>query len=390
MALRLWIAPQGAHPGDLAVLNTWAAALDQQGWLAIYAVSDANYPPLGMALLHGSVMLARLLNVPVGEGADWLLILKLPPILADLILMLVLLRLVTTPALSAADGPSPDEAGLGLTYASHLAGLALIALNPALIIMSAWWGQYESVYALLALLSLLALIQDRPTASGAFLALAGLTKLQGLVIAPVLGLILLRDVLSPGTASQPWRSLGSVALGLLIPFLVFAGPFVATGQAVYVGQRLIALIAGPGWPTINALNLWYILTNGAGNWVFNAPLLLPDNTLVLSTLSLRTIGTLLLTIWTVAVLIVLWRRDRRAAALAAALLYIGVFLLPTQAHERYLFGALPLSIVAVGLTAERPSLAAVALPLTLLHSLNLLWATRLVEYMVPPRGDSGC
>ncbi|NDJ35959.1 MAG: hypothetical protein GYB64_14990, partial [Chloroflexi bacterium] len=139
-------------------------------------------------------------------------------------------------------------------------------------------------------------------------------------------------------------------------------------------RRTIALIAGPGWLTVNAANLWYLATGGAGNWSAGAPLLLPDSTPLLAGLTPRLIGVGLLALWTGAALIRWWLRGD--AAFTAVLLVLGVFFLPPQAHERYAFGAVVFALISM-----RPALA---LAITVLHTLNLLWAFGLPPGMPLP------
>jgi hypothetical protein len=117
-------------------------------------------------------------------------------------------------------------------------------------------------------------------------------------------------------------------------------------------------------------------------------------------------------LWAAGVLGSAWRARREASGrgwlLAGALLYLGVFLWPTQAHERYAFGAVVMlaGMVAVGLGGRspdpRPGVAemgggekrgrmryhpggtagasvtwrdgALYAMITVVHTLNLLWA----------------
>lgn len=343
LGVRLAIAPLGAHPGDAPVLARWAEALRAYGWLNVYLASDANYPPLGMALIGLARALAGLLapGAPIG-GPVWLVCLKLPAVLADALVM----------ALVSHESPAGRRASPWL--------LLSLALNPALLHLSAWWGQLDSVYAALALAALAAAARDRPLWAGAALAAAVLVKLQGAAIAPlallavVLGGPRRSGKLDAGRASG---RLLRLVLGSLLALSVGLLPFVIAGQGSLLAQRLIAVIAAPNWLTINALNVWYLVTGGAGNWTFNAPLAYPDSTLVLWGIPARTMGAVLLTAWTALVVWRAWRSMRSGWAgklyLAGALLYLGIFLWPTQSHERYALAAIPL--LAAAAAATRPA-----------------------------------
>ena len=141
IGLRLALAPLAAHPGDLPVLARWAETISTQGLINIYRVSDANYPPLGMALIGAMGHLYRLLapGAAFDPGSGLLVtLLKLPAILADGALLALI-------------------AWLGRAHRRRALWLALsVALNPALLLMSAYWGQLDSVYCALALACLTA------------------------------------------------------------------------------------------------------------------------------------------------------------------------------------------------------------------------------------------
>jgi len=374
LVLRLIIAPWGGHPGDLASMSGWAAALDAHGLSGVYPASDANYPPLALAILAISRWGYGAMGGGEPSGSLWLVLLKLPPILADMGIMLLVRRLA--------------QRCRGARWL-----VASVALNPVLIYLSAWWGQYESLYMLGALAALVAAMEDRPLWAGVVLGLGMMVKLQAAVIAPLVMLVVL-------AGPQRIVPLLRFGLGLALPLLFSLGPFVWLGQGELVARRLVAVIAGPNWLTINALNVWYLATGGAGNWMYNAPLAWPDTIPVVAGIPARTLGTALLGMWVLSVLALAWRRltarctsgegDHNESGkkgcdgsilLAGALLYLGIFLWPTQAHERYAFGAVVLlagAAAADGLRIEGvfrlSHSAGLYLLMTVACTLNLIWA----------------
>ena len=58
------------------------------GWLSVYARSDANYPPLGIGIIAASNATLQLFRpgAPIFSPA-WLVAIKLPAILADLLIL---------------------------------------------------------------------------------------------------------------------------------------------------------------------------------------------------------------------------------------------------------------------------------------------------------------
>ena len=351
LLLRLWIAPSGGHPGDLPVLARWSMAAQQHGWLNLYATSDANYPPLGTAMISSTAAAFGILrpNVAIVAGDPlWLLLLKLPAILSDTLLAILV-------AITA--------------RRRNALWVAATVFNPALIIMSAWWGQLDSVVVLFAASAILAVTTDRPFIAGVLLATATLIKPQGIIVAPIV-------ILAMDAQKNPLRRTADLAAGSLITTLITVAPFIATRQLQLVMARSIALIASPGWPTVNALNLWYLLTNGVANWAFDSRLITPDTTPIIFGLSMRAMGILVLLVWTITVLVLTWhsRHETGVWFLASALLVCGIFLFPTQVHERYLLGALPLALLYAASNRRDPGAFFLPLWLTVTLTLNLIWA----------------
>jgi dolichyl-phosphate-mannose-protein mannosyltransferase len=396
LIVRLAIAPWGGHLDDLASLTRWATAIRAHGLLAVYATSDANYPPLTLALLGLSARLHSFLRpaAPL-TGPLWLLLLKLPSILADLGIGVVVYRLCRGAARCVPENgdrgviyhaPTGEVSKRERTITGGIVGAAAVIFNPALIYLSAWWGQFESVYALCVLLTLALLLRRRPAWAGIALGCGLLVKLQAAAIIPLAALVVLTPPPSPCTerglsTNAPGR-LAAFVLGMVLAPILALGPYALTGQLAYVWARLTVLLNAPGWLTVNALNGWYLFTGGRGNWAFNAPLVQPDTAPLVGPLPARIAGSLVLGMWTLSVLLMTWRHARRRSEsydiwfLAGALLYAGVFLWPTKAHERYLFVALPLlaGAWATGRPRIAGGIAALYGAFSLAQLLNLLWA----------------
>lgn len=359
LAARLAIAPMGAHPGDFATLTGWAQFLGGHTLLAVYTQTDANYPPLSMALLAASRWLYGLLYPGDPAGAFWMVMLKLPSIMADMGIGWLAWRRSKSPWVTAA-----------------------AVFNPALFYLSAWWGQYENVYMLAVLAAALCAVDRHYLRAGLWLGAGVMVKLQAGVMLPVVAIAALTPREGIHMAA---RSMLRLIAGAAAPAAICLGPFAAAGQSALVAARLVAVVGSPGWLTINALNVWYLATGGSGNWRYNAPLVTPDSTPILGGVSAHDIGLIALGGWcAIALGWLAWRRlhaesrDGASMLWAGALLYLGVFLFPTQAHERYSLGAVVL-LGAATILGLRSGLSAPAAWLcyadvTLLHALNLVWA----------------
>ncbi len=310
LVLRLVIAPMGGHPGDIHTITGWAAAMNGQSLLSVYQISDANYPPLAMALLGAMAWLYHLFTGGAAEVNDlWLILVKLPPILSDLGIGWAVWK---------ATGWSNRGEADGEWFFQRALLLVLVVFNPALVYLSGWWGQYESVYMVFTLVAVLLAIRGKPFWAGAAISAGLMVKLQAAVAGPVVVLAILAGMEVGATGQSPLQRVKNLvwaALGGLLVLLVFMGPYVAAGQGVFVYKRLIAVAAGEGWITVNALNGWYLATGGAANWAYKARLIQPDTAPILWGLSARSIGTILTAAWTVIVVALGWRaRDKAGEA----------------------------------------------------------------------------
>src|SRR5262249_22170909 len=99
---------------------------------------------------------------------------------------------------------------------------AAYALNPAVAYDVAHLGQTDPVHAAFALLSIGALVAGRPTAAGALIALAALTKPQAWILLPIVGIGLL-----------VWYGRRGVLLGTLggvVASAIVLLPWIVTGR----------------------------------------------------------------------------------------------------------------------------------------------------------------
>ena len=273
-----------------------------------------NYPPLYVSLLVG---LGKVYGVLVPSFAYTPLqsvLVKLPAVAADLTIA-VLLYVAAASSVRGERMP--------------LLAAALWALNPAAIYVSSYWGQVDAIHTLWMVAALLAALRRRPGWSGLWLGLALLTKLQAVVLAPLLLLIAWRE--GPRVAGRGVvATVATLAVGL--------APFWA---AQALGPVLAAYTGAVGfYPALsmNAYNPWY-LVHVLSRRLLGQPL--PDTLRVLGPLTLRHVGLGLLAAYAA---VILRRRseDWATAFFAAGLLVFGFFMLATEMHERYVLPSLAL------------------------------------------------
>ncbi|MGU3471600.1 hypothetical protein ACLBWT_10670 [Paenibacillus sp. D51F] len=300
----LGIYTQG-YVGDQMYFIRWMEAAMHHGMRGSYLNSDMqNYPPVFIAILEGYGHVLNFLGIEIRTAH---LSSKMLPILFDLGTMAALLLIFRR-----------------WSYKRRLALLACLAFNPALLADGAVWGQIDVFHSALMVISVL-LVLTQPLAAGVLIAVALLSKFQAIVVAPVLGALLLRQLLR-----RDWRRPLLFIAGFAIPAALTAGWFAMKG-ALDDMVRMAYLSATDMYPqlSLNAFNLWYhLFTNPSVH----------DDTIFFGGVSYKTFGFILLGIVCLFVAAyILIMRDLKTIHLlkAAAMVNLAFFLLPTEIHERY-------------------------------------------------------
>jgi len=308
-------------PADIAAFTRWSQTLAGDGMPGFYArVPSCVYPPGYLYLLCASGWAARLLSLSPDSPA-FLLALKLPAILADIAAALLLWRLA--------------KKRIGAARATVIA--SLFAVNPAMILDSAVWGQADSVLALFMVLAVDGIDRGRLERAGVFLAVAVLVKPFGLIIAPVLlaALVERRSLQCAGRTAL--AGLGVFA-ALCLPFALGSGPL-AVLSPYLTGVRSYPFAA------MNSFNLYALVGANwadAGAGVF----FIPYAAWSLAFLALIAAGTCLLYLRAGPT-----SKDR--VHLIAALACFAAFIFARGMHERSLFPAVVMAAFAAAQSGSR-------------------------------------
>ncbi|HUG48206.1 MAG TPA: phospholipid carrier-dependent glycosyltransferase [Candidatus Limnocylindria bacterium] len=351
LLLRLTIAyvllPGSGFESDIGTFTAWALRMAEVGPGGFYAPDVfADYPPAYLYVLWLLGGTAHLLSDLTGTAPASIAagLIKLPPMLADVGIGLLLYLLVRSWLLARL-----DRHRLGLLAA------AIYLFNPVTWYDSAIWGQTDAVGALVLLLGVAALIRGNSEGAVALAVLAGLVKPQfGVVLVPLVGVVLLRrHLFAPGSGPRhrprvpqavrgwfeeergPWRLLSSGVVGMLL-LLAFITPFGL--DVISFARRMAETAGGYEYLTVNAYNLWALVGAGGrppfafgGGWSPDTvPLLGPLPGVVIG-------GALLLGGFLLGLLRAAWRDDARSIVMVAVFLALAFFALPTRVHERYLF-----------------------------------------------------
>lgn len=304
-----------------------------------------TYPPMALVEIGAMSALYRAAQ-PDFPDSRWLtLLIKLPGLLAEILLVAVLLtwgrRLLGSPA-------------------AEWSAVAFW-MSPAVWLTGPGLGYFDAQAAVPMLIAALAIYAKRPVLVGVLSAIAVLTKPQAVFFVPVFAVLLWH------TGGRRWGAVARAALGGMAATAVIVAPYVIRGAFPNVVQAMSRLF-DHDMLSADAPNLGWVAT-----WLFRVIPGIPDrgwhdaltmNIRILGIRRLMEIGypnfRVVGTVLTSAALVwAMWRVSRgvpRGAAIAtAAWSAYAYMMLGAQVHENHMYMALPMLALAAGeLTELRP------------------------------------
>lgn len=321
LVIRLLLAPDPGFVQDMDGYVKWADAISEKGFEGLYdrgwADVRVDYPPTYFFLLFLIGKLKATIFPFFGWGLrEYVMLLKSPAIISDVLACILLYYFVSTQT-------SRKKA----FFVS-----ALYYLNPAVIFDSAVWGQTDAVPAILAAIAVVSLYKDRLDLSVLFATLAIATKVYYLVLAP----LILVGVYKKG-------GLKMLAFGLVMTLVLLHllfSPLIYYGS---LGKMIYAIFdSASSYPytTLRAYNIWQvynIIAHGLEKGSFD----FINDTERIGGWAVSYLGLLSLGVLELVVVCFLLRSSRKETLLiAASLIFLGFFMLPTKVHERYMFPTL--------------------------------------------------
>jgi Gpi18-like mannosyltransferase len=367
VAIRVVVLPAPGFVGDIDQFVTWVGDIGRNGLSNAFDSHLSFGPVMAYVWWLLGFLDPAIVAAPDSSDVGVRIVMKLPAVIAGFVLAF---------AVAYPLRRHPRWA---------LLGAGVVLLHPAIWFTSAWWGQYDTVYAAAGVLAFLFAIQNRDALAVVALTVALMTKPQAApLVVPFAAWFLARtgsvDARSLGTALRRLALLAGVGLGTLLvlwlPFLGADGPrSYLDGLARYQGEFYAVL-------SISAWNVWWPAQELAAHGAF-----ILDGASLIGGISYRVAGYGITALLMVVVAYGVFKRPTPrtlAVGLAAAALVAFSFL--TTMHERYAFAALPMLLFLL----DDRRIRWLAALFSLTFFLNLLAATgHYIGDFVPFHGPLG-
>ena len=353
LVIRLVLAPLVHGYGyDMNVLANWSWHLRHTPLDEFYAYAESpDHLPGDLWFLWVAARLFTLFGGTNFESGAMEFLIKLVPAVADVVITILLYSLVLH---------FRDKAAATRTA-------ALFLLNPAIIFLTAIWGQWDAVSFSLLLGGFWIILRFPHwwLAAIPFLAWAMVIKPpMALLVALVLVIPVWQSLRQTGSVREtvrrmaiPVAAAGVLAVGTVIllirPFSIGLPGMDTTWRLT---DRLNVALEMYKFRSMAAANIW-MLGQGALDRR-------PDDDVVFAGLTWHSIGNGLMLIALALVFLMVARtvlqatsmKPERFIVLAMLAASLSFFMLPTRVHERYLFPAVVLAILLAGLSGfERES-----------------------------------
>lgn len=329
------------NPGfeaDISFWKSWGLATYDKGIVEGMKVTNNNYPTPFAYVLGGMVGVYSLLANPHDFNAFWtntnllfLTISKMVPVLADFGIAFLLFYI----GKHAKSLGFPEGRVLPIPKISFYQLAAIVyLLSPLSLADGAWWGQVDALGIVIFLVAILAALFKRPFWAGAIFMLAMMTKLQNMIYGPIFFLYI-------------WQTMGFEGLmraicGATVSFFGLNIEFFLTRNMDRVVGSLTENFDYFPWMSLNAYNLWWIVSGGHG-------MAMSDKVSVLGLLNAKTVGLVLFSGMYLFAVVQQFLPSKKTASnnhlytflTSLILVNAAFFLFQSQSHDRYAF---PLSV----------------------------------------------
>ncbi len=319
------------YENDIITFKAWASMLANGGLSSFYTSGQfTDYPPGYMYILWALGLIARVFSL---SSEAFTALIKMPAILCDVLTALVIYSL--------AKKYLPEQNKLLNPFTIAL----LYLLNPAVILLSTVWGQVDALHTLLLLTSVYLMTEKKHLGSYLLLAYALIVKPQSLIVGPVF-LYGVYDLLFESSRHMinfkpgAFQNLKRLALyiGIAVAFMIMLlVPFTRGLNFMPIINQYRNTLASYPYASVNAYNFYTFV---GANWI-------DVNTRFLF-MTYNAWGYLFILLTVLFALFILNKKrgERSFIFLAAAALYIFVYMFSVKMHERYIFPALAFMLVS--------------------------------------------
>lgn len=367
IAIRVALLPTQGLRGDIDQFAGWVHHIATNGLGTLYdgtAAGPVTFGPV-MAYIWAALSAVQPAFATATDAADPAIrvLMKVPASLADL-------GLAALVALALRDRPR---------WAVIAASAVLLV--PATWYVSAWWGQYESIFVLSGLGAAMAAARGRNGLAAVLIAVSLSTKPQAIPFV----LPFAAWFWASGSAAEGLRGGarelartgvigGATLIVLWLPFIPAGGPLdYLANLSTYQGEIFNVL-------SLRAWNPWWLLQEAFAGGNFIA-----DDVAIAGPITFRHIGFAVTGLVSFAIAVAITRDPRpRTLYVSLATSVLTFFTFMTQMHERYAYAALLFLVLLVPERGGRPPWAwsCLWLAFALVFSLNLVAA-------IPPSPEIG-
>lgn len=329
--IRLFLIGNTGFLADISFWKSWSLAAIDNGLVWTTFNTNINYPPGFIYVLWVMGKLYSLLGDPHDYYTFWrennfafLFVSKSVAIFSDVVITCLIYWFFSQKEKLRQLGiknPDYQRTLFNVQFSLPVILSAVFFLNPVVILDSALWGQVESFGIMFTLAALILIFYQKPLLATALFTVGTLMKLQNIIYIPIYFIFL-------------WRyfdlktAIKSFSVSALVFFLVNL-PFVLSNNM----DKVLALLTVNSdyfpWMSLNAHNLWWIVSQAKG-------LHITDKITVLGLLNAKTLGLLIFaSFYFLSCLVVYKKTSARNLMLSLTLGIFAFFLFTTQSHERY-------------------------------------------------------
>ena len=311
IAIRIAILPSPGLRLDLDLFVSWVHGIATRPFGQAFDLG-VTFPPT-MAYVWGVLAAIEPAFRTVVDAADpWIrVVMKTPASMADIGIALTVWWGLRERALLAATAAT------------------LVVLHPTVFGVSAFWGQYEPIYVLPAVVAAVLVARGHADLSAVAIGIAAMAKPQAVpLIVPFVAWWFATG--GPVGLARRLAILAATVVVLWLPFIAAGGPARYLETIAFYQNGNFAVLS------MNAWNAWWLVQRFAGNGAF-----VSDVQPIIGPITPRLLGFGIAGLLSLGIAYVVYRRPtQRTLAIALAAMALVTFSFLTTMHERYAYASI--------------------------------------------------